>query len=405
MTTRPKLAVARSSRIGAARLLPVRLSFRTRPNEVAAAIGPGGGPVRDLDRLPLSSPFTSDASHLAQWVADDVLGAAAAASINTRSGAMRLPGIARGVNLIKTQVARNTLVNYRGPAVAAITNGDVVDVLADASWLVQCDDGSSPELRNAAIVDDHIFYGWSLVYRRLSRATGFPLAVDHTNFADWYIDDDNRLIVGGVTIAHSEEKFWALVPGMHEGILSMGVDVLRDGRNLAALIRDRLENPVPDINLEAQPDSEDMTGAEWREFVDAYVANRKINKGVGFTNRFVKAVAMPGRKDADLMIEANNAAVVNQARLLGIHAANLDATAPKASLNYETTSGRNQELVDLDLWGYMLPIAARFSMGDFTPAGQRVAFDLRDLTGTPTTTTENAPALPAPAPAPTEVPA
>lgn len=383
---------------------------RTRPTpgeRVEAALGPGGGPIpaRDLDRLPLSSPFTSDASHLRQWVLDDVLGDAVANSINTRATAMRLPGIARGVNLLKTQTARNPLVNYRGPAVAAITNGDVLDVLDDAAWLHATDDGSSPELRNAWLVDDLVFYGWSLVRRRLSRSTRFPLTVSHVNYEEWLVDDDNRLVVGGVTIPFSEEPEWALVPGIHEGILTFGVDVLRDGRNLAAIIRDRLEMPTADVNLEAQENAEDMTDAEWLSFVNAYVANRKLNKGVGFTNRFVKAVPMPGRKDADLMIEANNAAVVNQARLLGIHAGMLDATAPKASLNYETTSGRNEEFADLDLMTYMLPIAARFSMGDFTPAGQRVAFDLRDFTGTPTTSTPSSSTSPTPEPAALPAPA
>lgn len=385
------------------RILPRRAPAQTPGERVEAALGPGGGPVpvRDISRLPLSSPFTNDASHLHQWIIDDVLGEAAAAQVNTRATAMRLPGIARSVNLLKTAIARNPLVAYRGPAIPVITNGDNVDLLptSDNPWLMATTDGSSPELRNSWLVDDFVFYGWSCVRRRLSRSTRFPLAVDHINYDDWLVNDDNRLEVGGVEIPFGEEDQWALIPGMHEGILTFGVDVLRDGRNLAAIIRDRLENPSPDINLEAQENSEDMSDTEWQAFLNAYVANRKLNKGVGWTNRFVKAVPMPGRKDADLMIEASNAAVVNQARIVGVHAGLLDATAPKASLNYETKQGSNQEFVDFDLVTYILPLAARFSMGDFTPNGQRVALDLRDFTGTPTlsTTPTAAPAaLPAP---------
>lgn len=385
------------------------LTFGNR--RVAGAIGPGGGLIptpstRDLSRLPLSSPFSNDASHLHQWIADDVLGAEALANINSRASAMRLPGIARGRNLLVTSIARNPLVTYRGPAVAAITSDDRVErVPVQPSWTMQTGDGSSPELRNGWTTDDLIFYGWSL-WRRYNGADRYPLAADHINFDDWIVDDDNRLVVGGVTIPFSEERDWTLIPGMHEGILSFGADVLRDGRDIAALVRDRLENPVPDVNLEAQENSEDMTDAEWLEFVAAYVANRKANKGVGFTNRFVKAVPFPGRDDADLMIGARNAAVVDQARLIGVHAGLLDATAPKASLNYETQKGTNQEFVDFDLWTYMLPISARLSMGDFTPSGQRVAFDLVDLTGSTTLATPEAtpPALAPAAPA-EEVPA
>ncbi len=389
----------------------IPLTFARRA-DVTAAIGPGGGLIpasaaRDLSRLPLSSPFSSDASHLHQWVLDDVLGEAASSAINTRASAMRLPGIARGRNLIVTAIARNPIVVYRGPAVAAITADDRVERLAtQPSWVNNTGDGSSPELRNSWTVDDLIFYGWSL-WRRYNGADRFPLAADHVNFDDWSIDEEDRLVVGGVTVPFSEERNWTLIPGIHEGILTFGADVLRNGRDLAALIKERLQNPVPDINLEAQPDSEDMTDAEWLSFVNAYVANRKKNGNVGFTNRFVKAVAFPGRKDEDLMIGAANASVVDQARLIGVHAGLLDATAPKASLNYETQAGTNREFVDFDLWSYMLPLAARLSMGDFTPAGQRSAFDLVDFTGSTASSGDAGAgdAIPSASPAPVEVPA
>ena len=379
------------------------LSFRSGPartDRTLAALGPGGGPVttRDLSRLPLSSPFTNDASHLHRWVIDDIFGEAVAAQINDRASAMRLPGIARSVNLVKTHTARNPLVAYRGPALASIGVEDedrITRVDPQPSWITETRDGSSPELRNSWFVDDHIFYGWTCTRRYLG-ADGFPLAADHINFADWYVDDDNRLVVGGVKISHRDEREWAIIPGMHEGILVFGADVIRDGRELVALVKDRLANPVPDINLEAQENSEDMSDAEWASFVNAYVANRKVNKGVGFTNRFVKAVPFPGRDDTDLMIGARNAAVVDQARVVGVHAGLLDATAPKASLNYETQTGRNQEFVDLDLVSYMLPLAARFSMGDWTPRGQRIAFDATDLTGPIPGAATSTPAAPDP---------
>lgn len=400
MTTRRPRGNAAVRGGSSSRLSPVRLPL-TFGRRTTAAIGQGGGLVstRDISRLPLSSPFSSDASHLHQWVIDDVLGEAAAAGINSRASAMRLAGIARGRNLLVTAIARNPLVAYRGPAVAAITADDRVDRLPEQpGWTMQTGDGSSPELRNSWTVDDLIFYGWSL-WRRYNGADRYPLAADHINFDDWLIDDNNRLVVGGVTVPFDEEREWTLIPGLHEGILTYGADVLRNARDLAALVSDRLENPVPDINLAARENSEDMSPTEWTEFVNAYVANRKINKGVGFTNRFVDAVPFPGRDDSDLMIGASNASVVDQARIIGVHAGLLDATAPKASLNYETQKGTNQEFVDFDLETYMLPMAARFSMGDFTPNGQRVAFDLVDFTGS--TTLEPAPAT-APAAAPTE---
>lgn len=376
----------------------MRFSLRERQTpgqRVEAALRPPSSSTRDVSRLPVVSPFSPAHTNLAQWVADDVLGEAIAARVNSRSSAMRLSGVARGRNLLVTSIARNPLVVFRGPPVHAITADDEAKIErldVQPSWTMSTTDGSSPEIRNGWLVDDLMFYGWTCVRSRLSASTGFPLATDRIPFDEWFVDDDNRLVVGGIPVPYGEERFWTLIPGLHEGILAFGGDVLNDARAIARLVRDRLENPMPDINLEAQPDAEDLKGDEMIEFVTAYLANRKKNGGVGYTNRYVKAVPLKGRQDSDLMIEARNAAVVDLARIIGVHAGMLDATAPKSSLNYETQTGRNREFVDLDLWSYMLPIAARLSMGDFTPNGQRVAFDLFELTDLPGAAT----ALPAP---------
>lgn len=381
----------------------MRLSlFKPGPQvaaEVMAAMPVRDARGRDVSRLPIVSPFSPE-SNLAQWIADDVLGEAAAARINSRGSAMRLSGVARGRNLVVTSISRNPLVVFRGPPLHAITSDDESKIQrldVQPSWTMETNDGSSPEIRNAWLVDDLMFYGWTLLRSRRSASTGFPLASDHIAYDDWFVDDDNRLNVGGLPVPFNEEANWTLIPGLHEGILAFGGDVLNDARAIARLVRDRLENRTPDVNLEAQPDAEDLDGAEMQAFVADYLRVRKLNGGVGYTNRYVKAVPFRGRSDSDLMIEARNAAVVDLARIIGVHAGMLDATAPKASLNYETQTGRNREFVDLDLWSYMLPIAARLSMPDFTPRGQRAAFDLFELTDLPTSTpAATAPEEPAP---------
>jgi hypothetical protein len=58
----------------------------------------------------------------------------------------------------------------------------------------------------------------------------------------------------------------------------------------------------------------------------------------------------------------------------------LDATQAGASLTYETAVGRNQQWIDYGLALYMDPIAARLSMDDVVPQGQRTAFNDADLT-------------------------
>ena len=65
----------------------------------------------------------------------------------------------------------------------------------------------------------------------------------------------------------------------------------------------------------------------------------------------------------------------------------VDATAPKASLNYETQQGRNLEFLDLNVEAYLLPIYSRLSLDDVSPTGARIDFDrsvLESLAPAPT---------------------
>ena len=75
------------------------------------------------------------------------------------------------------------------------------------------------------------------------------------------------------------------------------------------------------------------------------------------------------------------------ARLVGLPASLVDATAAGASLTYETSAGRNQQAVDYGFAAYMAALAGRLSMDDVVPRGQHVAWDLSDLTGLATTPT------------------
>jgi hypothetical protein len=59
-----------------------------------------------------------------------------------------------------------------------------------------------------------------------------------------------------------------------------------------------------------------------------------------------------------------------------------DATNAGASLTYETTAGRNGQFIDYGVGLYMDAIAARLSMDDVVPRGQRTAFDVTQLTVT-----------------------
>ena len=339
-------------------LRPRSLDMLTAAATVQAA---GAGYVADPSSYPIATPWGS--SDLARIVYEDVFGADVPP--NTRAAAMRLPGMARARNLVVSTVAALPFVALRR------------DVPVDpAPWFTACHDGTSWQHRLAWTIDDLIFYGWSL-WEAVRGADTFPLSFARINRERWNLDDDNHLILDGQIVKDTRNMI--LIPGLHEGVLTYGCDAIRDATALYRIVRERLNNPVPQVDLH-QTGGKALNTDEINALRDDWSAARTgLNGGVAYTNEFIEAKPF-GDGGQELLIEARNAAVLDLARLIGVHGGMVDATTPKASLNYETNTGRNQEFVDFDLALYMTPVTARLSLDDVMPHGQRVAFDLADLT-------------------------
>lgn len=342
---------------------PLRIAPRL-PTDVQAAyagVPSFAHPDRDPSSYPIATPWGS--SDLERWVFADALGINEANLPIGRAAAMRLPPVARGRNLIVSTVSRLPLVDPDAPAAAP-------------TWLYTTGDGSSPQLRTAYTIDDLIFHGWSCWWRD-NGADGRPLKASRIDYDEWDVDPDNYVTVNGERVGASDV---IVIPGLHEGILNFGGDVIRDATSLYDTVRERLLNPTPQLNLH-QTSGTPLTDEQIDALISRWETARKGRKGgVGFTSEGLELVELGAGGEA-LMIEARNAAAVDLARMVGLSAGHVDATTPKASLNYETQTGRNQELVDFDLALYMTPITARLSLDDVTAHGRRVAFDTTELTG------------------------
>lgn len=321
----------------------------------------------DPDSLPIGSPWGSPDSNLRQIIFEDIYGQVPTGT--TRSAAMAIPALAR---------ARNTVVTLLSGAPLAVADASgPLDV--QPSWLTATSTGTIPTLWRAWTVDDLIFHGWSCS-RRINGPDGYPAApLARVPRSQWTINADNRVVING--IPQNDEDI-VLIPGLHEGILTFGREAIQDARTLYEIVRGRLRNPVPQVDLH-QTGGEPLTGEEIDALINGWVAARQgANGGVAYTNQTVEARELGGGSDAaQLMIEARNATALDMARIVGVHGSIVDATTPKASLNYETTEGRNEELVDFDLNLYLLPITARLSQDDLLSPGQHVYWDLTQLTG------------------------
>lgn len=338
-------------------------SFRaTRELTAAAALLDVQAAIaNDPSTYPIATPWGS--ADMARLVYEDVFGTDVPA--NSRSAAMRLPGLARARNLVVSTIA--------GLPFAALRRDEPV---VSPSWFTACHDGSTWQHRLAWTVDDLIFYGWSL-WEAVRGADRFPLSFARINVDRWNLDADNRLVLDGQVVRDPSDLI--LIPGLHEGVLSYGCDTIRDATSLYRIVRERLNNPVPQVDLH-QTGGKQLNGDEIKELRDDWAAARSgLNGGVAYTNEWIEAKPF-GSGGENLLIEARNAAALDLARLVGVHGGMVDATTPKASLNYETTTGRLGEFVDLDCSLYMLPISARLSLDDVSPHGTRVGFDTAHLT-------------------------
>lgn len=310
-------------------------------------------------QVPFGSPWATT-GNLERIIWGDIFGDVPPP--NSRAAAMRIPTIKRGRGLIVNAVSKYVLK-------VADENG-VLEPKDQPTWLYRTNIMGVAQ-RNVWTVDDLIFSGASL-WEKTIGSDKFPLTGVRVNMGRWSINADMHVEIDGIVVP---DESVIIIPGFDEGIIALGSDAITDIRALYEIVRDRLKNPVAVTELH-QTGGAPMTKPEIDDMLAEHRASRRLAGGaVSYTSENIQGIYHGDQADQQFLIEARNAAAVDAARLLGISAGMVDATAPKASLNYETQTGRNQEFQDLDVSYYMTPITDRLSMDDCVPAGKRVVFD------------------------------
>lgn len=331
---------------------------------------------QDRSRAPIqvgiSSPWM-DRSTMQAIVWADVTGTTA--GILNRETAMTVPALARQRHLLCGTGARCPLVVMSGSA--RVPDGD------GNRWTYRTDGELSPYHRMLWTIDDLMFSGWSL-WRAIRGAVpvnaspgqlGPLLDADRIPMTRWEFDEVDRIKVDGEYVRSGEV---ILIPGPHEGILNFGAPALR--RTLDNLESAAMAARNPSASVELHYTGDDPDPAWGPAMVESWAKARKgLNGGVAWTNKWVE-VKEHGTHESHLLIEGRNADAVDVSRLVSSPAAMADATSAGASLTYETTEGRNVQFIDYGAGLYMDSIAARLSMDDVVPRGQRVAFDVDQLT-------------------------
>lgn len=323
----------------------------------------------------IATPFATQPSSLSTIVWADLLDLEGIPT--TRAEAMSVPAIAKARHVVAPKLASYALQCWRATTDEA---GNITrdDQLPTPRWVTRTDDGISPWHRMLWTADDLIFSGWSLW--QVSRGfEGELLSAMRVGMDRWTFDKDWNVLVDSKPLPASQAL---LIPGPHEGILTYGRRAIRHAEQLLSAAATAGHNPTPMLELHNTGDREltdaeiDALTARWAE------ARRGENGGVAYTNRSIEAKPH-GSIDAHLLVEGRNAAAVDCARTVGVAAAMVDATVPKASLTYETQQGRGLEHTEYGVEPYAEAIAARLSLDDVVPRGQRMRFDFGTDLGAP----------------------
>lgn len=336
-----------------------RREAKAAARSAEAAVYTGGSPRAmpgHKDYFQFGSPWST--SHLEQIAFRDMFGNI---PITNRAAAMAIPSIARARTLLVTQGAKRPFRELEGQQL----------VTEQPGWITQCGDGSSPYQRSLWSIDDQIWYGvtawWS------EDMADYDQPRSHINYDDWEINTDKRCLrVNGEDVpAHKA----ILIPGPHEGVLVFGRTALQSITNLYRIVDERIEFPQAETELHDTEGA--LSDTEKDELLKSARESRTVKGGASFfyTSKRIESKTNQGTKDDALMIDARNAAAVDAARMIGLHAGMIDATAPKASLNYETQQGRGLEFYDFDLDPWLDSITSRLSMDDVCAPGRRIVAD------------------------------
>lgn len=297
----------------------------------------------------------------------DLLGSKAPVN---REMAMSIPAVAGGRNLI-CNLARNPLRAYRG-----------ADEVSTPAWAYRTNGQTAPYHRMAWTLDDLVFSGWSLW--AVERGTENQITDAVRVPREWWnFDPDSfEIFVQGATVTPESV---VLIPGPHEGLLEMAESSIRGAINMEQSWARRVRSPVPSIELK-QTENEELNDDEIKDLVQDYANMMEAGGGVGFTPYGID-LNTHGETTTDLYVQGRNAIAIDFGRFLSVPAVMLDAALAAASLQYSTSQDGRNQFVDQTARFWLEPIAARLSLDDVCPRGQRVAFDLSDMTAIPQTGT------------------
>jgi phage portal protein BeeE len=349
----------------------IRAALRlARSAELTTAATLGGGDVAQVSNLP---------TEVAQAFGINVV-----TDLVDRRTAMSIPAVRRGRQVIAGTIGALPLIARRDRA------GQVDHI--ERPLLVQPDPNTTRQHVLTWTVDDLIFGGISW-WRVTSRDNdGYPLTAErlHPSRVTVVIGTDGEASVY-VDGRPANDADMIRFDGPDEGVIVYGGRALRTAIMLEEAVRRfaTLDVPLGYLSPEdgaeelstlpgtGNPDDPTDTRSEVDVLLDSWESAR-AKRTTAYLNRAIKYDTVQFDAERIQLADARQHQAAELARLLNLPPRYVNA--PQASaMTYSTTESDRRDLVDTTLAPYLAAIEQRLSMGDVTPRGTVVLFDLTDF--------------------------
>ncbi|WP_282845871.1 hypothetical protein [Microbacterium oxydans] len=306
----------------------------------------------------------------------------------TRDVALRVPGVKRAHGVHCTMFAE---ITFRQ------TDASGSPIAEQPSWLTNSQTGVSPYHRKFGIASDLFFNGWAALAFNSDMTDSL-----HVPFGAWQIESDGRVTVNeDIVPAAFRNRVVAIPLGYGEnGLLTDGIDTIREARLIEQAYMDRLENPIPLTVLGIPRDVwESWSPKERKEYRDQYAAARKAGNGSVALKVAEFPIDFPGETEVNLYETGRNGVRLDIANHTGSPASLIEGVRQGGGgggteMRYQGVGEGGA--VRSDLWEFglakrfMLAVEARLSLDDVSPVGLSIRGDRTNALAIPTPTSNPA---------------
>lgn len=332
-----------------------------------------GAPSAAYSPSVLVSPLASTDS-LEEAIVGDFFGTLPG-TIITRETAARVPELKRALTAHQSLVSPLRFEKYRG--------GQIVEAIEQPYWVSRCGyQGMSRLIAYKQLVEELFWEGFAVL--------GARLATDDTVY-DWVTiprplwtqDRQTGVVTIDERIPVEFRQRVILVPLGARGVMSDGIDSIRQARKLELARQNRLDAPPASTELHiTDANRDEMTKTEKRKLAESYVEGRQ-NASVAVTPSYIEVKSGGTDGELDLFEGAKNSVRLDLAMHGSVPASFVEGGREggggAGQMTYQNENGQPSEIWTFGSSNYAAAIAAALSGDDVVGEDAEVRADLTAL--------------------------